>query len=201
LKRANVYIIENEADICDEVVSILSEHNISALGFKNGESFFESWDGTLEGCLLLDMRLDGMSGFDVLEKIADATKILPVILFTSVLDMQLAVEATKNGVYDYCAKPFTTEHLVAKVTEALRVNAERRRLHAQHLSTLQAISRLTDREREILDHLCSGKSSKQIAEDLGISSFTVDNHRARIMNKMGANSVSQVIQLTLNARR
>jgi two-component system response regulator FixJ len=126
---------------------------------------------------------------------------LPVLLFTSVLDMQLAVQAGKSGVHDICPKPFSVEILLAKVEDAIKVNQRRQVTHADRLTTIQSLAQMTTREREVLDRLCGGKSSKQIAEELGISPYTVDNHRARIMNKLGAKSVSQVVQLTLNARQ
>jgi two-component system response regulator FixJ len=121
-------------------------------------------------------------------------------MFTSVMDMQLAVQATKNGVYDYCPKPFAPEVLLAKISEAMIVNSQRLSKMASHVKTIKAITSLTDREREILNFLCEGKSSKKIGEELGISSYTVDNHRARIMSKMGVNSVTKIVQMTLNAR-
>lgn len=195
-----VYIVEDDRAISDDVSSLLESNGYKVNLFCSGEDFLDGWDRSLEGCLLLDIRLPGISGVDLLARISDSARILPVIMFTSILDMQLAVEATKNGVYDYCPKPFTPEVLLAKISDAMILNGQRLSKMANHVKTIQAIATLTDREREILNFLCEGKSSKKIGEELGISSYTVDNHRARIMSKMGVNSVTQIVQLTLNAR-
>lgn len=199
--KGKVYIVEDEVEISEDVSRLLESNGFSVHSYRTGEDFLARWDRNLEGCVLLDMRLPGISGQEVLSRMGDASRILPVILFTSVMDMQLAVEATKNGIYDYCPKPFLPEVLLSKINEALLVNASRRKELDSHIKTIQALSSLTEREREILDFLCEGKSSKKIGEELGISSYTVDNHRARIMSKMGVNSVTQIVQMTLNARR
>jgi len=196
-----VYIIEDDDDIRSDVSTVLEANGYSTSCHACGEDFFKHWNGTLGGCILLDMRLPGMSGLDVLNKLGEATRILPVLLFTSVLDMQLAVQAAKSGVHAICPKPFSIEILLAKVEDAIKVNQIRQITHSDRLATIQSLSQMTSRERDVLDRLCGGKSSKQIGEDLGISPNTVDNHRARIMMKLGAKSVSQVVQLTLNARR
>lgn len=201
MSKGTIYIVEDEGDIGDDVRAILEASGYSVSIYRNGEDFLANWNRSLEGCLLLDTRLPGISGLDVLARISDCARILPVILFTSVMDMQLAVEATKNGVHDYCPKPFSPNLLLSKVSEALVVNGKRIKENSMHIKTIQALATLTDREREILDFLCEGKSSKKIGEELGISSYTVDNHRARIMSKMGVNSVTQIVQMTLNARR
>ena len=201
MSKGPVYIVEDEAEICEDVRTLLESNGYKVHSYSSGEDFLDGWDGSLVGCLLLDMRMAGMSGLEVLNRISDATKVLPVLLFTSLLDMHLAVQATKNGVHDYCPKPFSPDVILAKVHDALVVNESRLKDQAKNIQTLQALTSLTVREREILDLLCDGLSSKQIGEALGISSFTVDNHRARIMSKLGVNSVSQVVQMTLNARR
>jgi FixJ family two-component response regulator len=200
-KKSVVYVIEDDEDIRNEVSTVLESEGYIVSCHSSGEDFFKQWDGALDGCMLLDMRMPGMSGLDVLNKLGEATRILPVLLFTSVLDMQLAVQAGKSGVHDICPKPFTVEVLLAKIEDAIKVNLSRKRTHSDRLATIQSLTQMTARERDVLNRLCDGKSSKQIAEDLGISPYTVDNHRARIMDKLGANSVSQVVQLTLNARR
>lgn len=196
--KGKIYIVDDK--VSDDVSALFASNGHNVLSFNSGEDFLDGWDRSLEGCLLLDIRLPGISGLDLLSKISDSAKVLPVIMFTSVMDMQVAVQATKNGVYDYCPKPFSPEILISKVTNALQENAQRLSKMSNHIKTIQALSTLTDREREVLNFLCEGKSSKKIAQELGISSYTVDNHRARIMSKMGVNSVTKIVQMTLIAR-
>ncbi len=198
--QGNIYFVEQDDTISDDVCALLTANGYNVVLFRSGEEFLDRWDRSLEGCLLLDIRLPGLSGIELLGRISDSARVLPVIMFTSVMDMQLAVQATKNGVYDYCPKNFAPEVLLAKISEAMRVNGERLSKMSNHVKTIQAIASLTDREREILHFLCEGKSSKKIGQELGISSYTVDNHRARIMSKMGVNSVTKIVQMTLSAR-
>jgi two-component system response regulator FixJ len=200
LIQGNIYFVEQDDTISDDVCALLTANGYNVVLFRSGEEFLDRWDRSLEGCLLLDIRLPGLSGIELLGRISDSARVLPVIMFTSVMDMQLAVQATKNGVYDYCPKNFAPEVLLAKISEAMRVNGERLSKMSNHVKTIQAIASLTDREREILHFLCEGKSSKKIGQELGISSYTVDNHRARIMSKMGVNSVTKIVQMTLSAR-
>ncbi len=198
--QGSIYFVEQDDTISDDVCALLTANGYNVVLFRSGEEFLDRWDRSLEGCLLLDIRLPGLSGIELLGRISDSARVLPVIMFTSVMDMQLAVQATKNGVYDYCPKNFAPEVLLAKISEAMRVNGERLSKMSNHVKTIQAIASLTDREREILHFLCEGKSSKKIGQELGISSYTVDNHRARIMSKMGVNSVTKIVQMTLSAR-
>jgi FixJ family two-component response regulator len=200
LIQGSIYFVEQDDTISDDVCALLTANGYNVVLFRSGEEFLDRWDRSLEGCLLLDIRLPGLSGIELLGRISDSARVLPVIMFTSVMDMQLAVQATKNGVYDYCPKNFAPEVLLAKISEAMRVNGERLSKMSNHVKTIQAIASLTDREREILHFLCEGKSSKKIGQELGISSYTVDNHRARIMSKMGVNSVTKIVQMTLSAR-
>ncbi len=200
MNKGKIYYVEENAAMSDNVSSFLQTNGYDVAHYQSGEDFLDGWDRSLAGCLLLDMRLPGISGVDLLSKISDSARILPVIMFTSVLDMQLAVQATKNGVHDYCPKPFEPSMLLDKIEEALSLNTDRLKRMSDHVKTIQALTTLTDREREILNFLCEGKSSKKIGQELGISNYTVDNHRARIMSKMGVNSVTKIVQMTLNAR-
>jgi two-component system response regulator FixJ len=144
---------------------------------------------------MLDMRMPGLSGMDVLAELREASKVLPVILFTSTLDVQQTVDAMKAGAFDYIPKPFSQPTLIDKVRVALEYNSKQMALHQQHLSIVSALSQLTSRERQVLDMIIEGRTSKNIATALGISSFTVDNHRARILDKMRATTTGQLVQM------
>ena len=132
---------------------------------------------------------------EVLSELRETSKILPVILFTSTIDVQQTVDAMKAGAFDYLSKPFTQQALMEKVRTALAHNLKMLDHNRQHLDVLSALSQLTQRERQVLDMIVEGRTSKNIATSLGISSFTVDNHRARILDKMRAMTTGQLVQM------
>lgn len=190
-----VYIVDDEVDICESVQTVLKSVGVTARCFSSGTEFLRLWRGELEGCVMLDMRMPGLSGMEVLAELREASKVLPVILFTSMLDVQQTVDAMKAGAFDYIPKPFSQPTLIDKVRVALEHNAKQIALHQQHLSIVSALSQLTSRERQVLDMIVEGRTSKNIATALGISSFTVDNHRARILDKMRATTTGQLVQM------
>ena len=196
-----IFLVEDEVEIAETVAALLSASGYTPEVFSSGDEFIEKWDRSLRGCLLLDMRMPGLSGLDVLKAMGDASRVLPVILFSSIMDMQVALTAGQLGVFDFCPKPFAPEILLEKVRVALEANKSRVETQQEKVRTIEGLSQLSKRETEILDHLCQGLSSKQIAECLKISPLTVDNHRARIFAKMSVNSVSHLVQLTLRARQ
>lgn len=190
-----VYIVDDEVDICESVQTILKSVGVTSRCFSSGTEFLRLWRGELEGCVMLDMRMPGLSGMEVLAELHEASKVLPVVLFTSYLDVQQTVDAMKAGAFDYIPKPFTQTGLVEKVRAALEYNSKLLALHQQHLDVVSALSQLTTRERQVLDMIVEGRTSKNIASALGISSFTVDNHRARILDKMRATTTGQLVQM------
>lgn len=190
-----IYVVDDEQDILDSVQSLLKLEGFRVEAFPCGADFLRLWRGELRGCILLDMRMHGMSGMDVLSELRESAKILPVILFTSTIDVQQTVDAMKAGAYDYLSKPFTQQALMEKVNAALAHNLKMLDHHRQNLEVLSALSQLTQRERQVLDMIVEGRTSKVIATSLGISSFTVDNHRARILDKMRAVTTGQLVQM------
>lgn len=190
-----IYVVDDEQDILESVQSLLKLEGFRAEAFSCGADFLKQWHGELRGCVLLDMRMHGMSGMDVLAELREAAKVLPVILFTSTIDVQQTVDAMKAGAFDYLPKPFTQQALMEKVRSALSHNLKMLDDHRQNLEVLSALSQLTQRERQVLDMIVEGRTSKVIATSLGISSFTVDNHRARILDKMRAVTTGQLVQM------
>lgn len=194
-----IFIVDDEVDVADSIQDILTPLSADVQKFHNGEDFFRSWRGDLEGVVLLDMKLPGVSGLQVLSQMKETTRILPVIMIASLVDIQLAVGAIKAGAFDFIAKPFSADNLLEKVHMALAYN--RRMLDTQrvHADVLSSLSQLTGREREILDLIVEGQTSRSISGSLGISVYTVDNHRARILDKMRATTTGHLVQMVVNA--
>lgn len=190
-----VYVVDDEQDILESVQSLLKAEGFNVQTFAGGTDFLRMWRGELKGCVMLDMRMPGLSGMDVLAELRETSKVLPVILFTSTIDVQQTVDAMKAGAFDYIPKPFTLSALAEKVQNAFSYNVKMLEHHRQNLDVLSALSQLTLRERQVLDMIVEGRTSKNIATSLGISSFTVDNHRARILDKMRATTTGQLVQM------
>jgi two-component system response regulator FixJ len=196
-----IFLIEDDSDVAAMVSGMLAESGFQVEKFCSGDGFIDNWDRSLAGCVLLDERMPGKSGLEVLSKLPETFKILPVILFTSVVDMQVAIQAGKLGAFDLCPKPFAPEVLLSKIKRALEENKERLNSDLERVRAIEGIGHLSNREREVLDLLCEGKTSKQIATELKISHLTVDNHRARIFAKMKVKTVAQLVRLSMKARQ
>lgn len=190
-----IYVVDDEQDILESVTALLRADGFQVQGFPSAAEFLRLWRGELKGCIVLDMRMPGMTGMDLLAELRESSKILPVILFTSTIDVQQTVDAMKAGAFDYLPKPFSQTALLEKIKSALEHNVKMLEDHRQSMEVLSALSQLTQRERQVLDMIVEGRTSKNIATSLGISSFTVDNHRARILDKMRATTTGQLVQM------
>ena len=162
--------------------------------FASPLEFLKSSAPGRPGCLLIDVRMPEMSGIEVQESLAAANRQLPVIVMTGHADVPLAVRAMKAGAVDFIEKPFDDEVIIETVRRALRT-APRRQSARSH----SGLASLTPREREVLEGLVAGRANKVIAFDLDISPRTVEIHRARVMEKMQARSLSQLVRMALEA--
>jgi two-component system response regulator FixJ len=152
------------------------------------------------GCVLLDVRLPDGNGLDVLQELMARGIRLPVIMITAYADVPLAVAAMRAGAADFLEKPYPEQALLASIHNALRSDAMAAASAADIRSVNARLAKLTPREREVLDRLLAGRQNKQTARDLGISPRTVEIHRSRVMEKMGATSLSHLVRLVLRVR-
>jgi two-component system response regulator DctR len=160
-----------------------SVHLASEL-FATAQDFLDHYSSEQPGCLLLDVRMPGMSGLELLDHLRTKHIDIPVIMMTGNGDIPMAVRALKSGVLDFVLKPFNSQEMLDRIQGALRLDQESRVRHFGEQDLHERLARLTPREMEILEHIKSGKSSKHIARELGISPKTVDVHRAHIMRKL-----------------
>jgi FixJ family two-component response regulator len=170
---------------------------LAAETFDSAWAFLNCFDPERPGCLVLDVRMRHMSGLELQEKLADEPLHPPIIIITGHGDVPMAVRAVKNGAVDFIEKPFNDQALLDAVHRALEVDAEQRG-HALEVAQIQdRVQRLTKREREVLDQILAGKRNKVIAADLGISQSTVEAHRAKVMEKLEARSLSELMRMML----
>jgi len=179
---------------------LLRSIGVDAETFPSGDDFLEKSDPNRPGCIVLDVRMPGMSGLELQERLVSMGCTLPIIFVTAHGDVPMAVEAVKAGALDFVQKPFRDQELIDKIQEAFAENEKTRKMLRDRGQINERIASLTPREREVMDMVVDGKANKVIAIDLGLSQRTVEIHRARVMSKMAADSVAQLVQLVVRAR-
>lgn len=190
-----VHIVDDDAAIRDALEWLFQSRGVSATTWASGEDFLAAWKPGLEGCLLLDVRMEGISGLQLYDELRSRGCRNPALFLTGHGDVPLAVTALKRGAYDFIEKPFNDNELVDRVIEALEHDAERRASQSKEDSVSTHLASLTQREREVMDRILAGKLNKVIADDLDIAMRTVEVHRARIFEKMGVKSAVELAQL------
>jgi FixJ family two-component response regulator len=189
-----IYVVDDDEALRDSIVWMLESSAYRVAAFDSAEAFLAAYRPDMNGCILLDVRMPGMSGLELFDELTQRRCTLPVIFITGHGDVPMAVAALKKGAADFIEKPFTERDMLRLVEQSLeleRCNRNKRRLEAD---TARRLEHLTQREHEVLKLIIAGKLNKQIADVLGISIKTVEVHRARVMEKMGVNSLAELVQ-------
>jgi two-component system, LuxR family, response regulator DctR len=183
-----VFIVDDDEAIRDGLRWLFESYGIGADTFASGESFLDAFHPDMAGCLLLDVRMPGMTGLELFERLKARGCALPVIFLTGHGDIPMAVEAIHGGATDFIEKPASDNQLVERVSACLRKDAERRGRMANGQIFRARLDALTSREREVMRLILAGKLNKNIADELQISMRTVEVHRARVLEKIGVGS-------------
>ncbi len=191
----HVYIVDDDDAIRDALGWLFKTRGVSQQSFASAEDFLAHWTPELCGCILLDMRMSGMSGNELFDLLRERANTMPVIFLTGHGDVPMAVAALKNGAYDFVEKPCNDNELVDRVLEALRHDAAQR-LDAAHTDSFKRRSeRLSARERQVMDLVLQGKLNKNIADELQISIRTVEVHRSSVFEKMGVRTAVELARI------
>ncbi len=199
-----VYLVDDEEVLRDALAWLLRSRRLLSEGFASAEAFVALLDArrahpwpTAPSCLLLDVRMPGMSGLALFDLLAlrGLTQALPVIFLTGHGDVPTAVAAVKRGAFDFVEKPFSDNALVDRVEEALASSREHLEASRSKLKVAQWLAELTEREREVMQLVVEGKPNKLVADALGISVRTVEVHRARVFDKMNVKSAVELANL------
>ena len=185
-------IIDDDAAVRDALVWLLEGQPYAVTGFDSAEALLESGDAGRFNCLILDLRLGGAGGLVLLEELKARAYCPPVIMLTAHGDVPHAVAALKLGAADFLEKPFDDERLLALIADCMARDASARAEHLRLSHVREALSALTEREREVMALVLGGKLNKQIADELAISMKTVEVHRARVFDKMGVKSAVEL---------
>ena len=190
-----VFVVDDEEAVCSSIRVLLETIGLNVRTYNNAQDFLSAYDPAQPGCLVLDVRMPGMSGLELQSKFVEEQIGIPVIIITGHGDVPIAVKAIKMGALDFIEKPFREQSLLDNVQKALNIDACNRRKDAECKKIDSMLTRLTPRERQIMDLLVAGKINKVIAHELGISQKTVDFHRANILEKMNVGSVVELLRL------
>ena len=200
-----IHIVDDDEAMRDSLQWLLDTSRFAVSTYASAEAFLECYTPEPPACIILDIRMPGISGVELFEHLtrraaAGAARAAPVIFVTGHGDVPMAVEAIKRGAFDFIEKPFNEQKLLAIIERALAENALAAAAAGEQLQLAARLGRLSPRECEVLDMVVAGKMNKTIADAMNISIKTVESHRARVMEKMDAHSLAELVQRVMTAR-
>lgn len=193
-----VFVVDDDDEVRDSLRWLIESVGLQVRSFSSAQSFLDSYTDSAPGCLVLDIRMPGMSGLDLQEELSGRGIELPVIVVTAYGDVQTAVRAMKAGAVDFVEKPIGEQGLLDQIQKAIAEDLKNNEKRAVQREVKQRYERLTPREKEVMALVVDGLSSKEIAQQIDVSFKTVEAHRAKIMRKMEAKSVPHLIRTSLS---
>lgn len=190
-----VYVVEDDEAVRDSLQILLESVDQVVEVFASADQFLTQYSEQMAGCIILDIRMPGMNGMELQRKLNDINSILPIIFVTGHGDVPMAVEAMQQGAVDFVQKPYREQELLDKIGLAMRLDQENRASLLQQQLILENMQDLTPREQDVMTLMIEGKANKVIAADLNISKRTVEIHRARVMEKLNANSLAHMVRM------
>jgi FixJ family two-component response regulator len=197
MRSAMVYIVDDDSDMRESLCWLFHTVGLATTAFASPSEFLATFRPTGPGCLILDIRMPGTSGLELLEEMKRRNLRLPVLFVTAYADVPMAVRAMKSGAVEFIEKPFNGQTLLEKVQQAIRADAERLGRDAAHETVRSRLDNLTDKEREVLQMIQEGRPNKEIASLLSITPRAVEMRRAGVMKKLNARSLPDLLRLTL----
>ncbi len=193
----HVFVIDDDDGVRGSLKLLFKSVNLPVTAYASAQEFLPVYADDQPGCLVVDVRMPGMSGLELQQQLNLRGSMIPVIFITGHGDISMAVEAMQHGAFDFLPKPFRDQDLLDRVQRALERDAVNRRSLGATENLRERLESLTPREREVLALVTGGKPNKVVAADLGVSQRTVEIHRARVMEKMQADSLAHLVRMTL----
>ena len=200
-KKPTIMVVDDDSGVRNAMRILLKSVGLESVLYSSAQEFLAAYQPSQPGCLLLDIRMPGMSGLELQQQLNLRGAVIPVIFMTGHGDVPMAVEAMQHGAFDFLQKPFRDQDLLDRIQKAIAKDAQSRASLGEHERIRAHLETLTAREREVLDLMTQGKQNKAIAQDLGVSPRTIEIHRARVMEKMNAQSVAELVRMMLDIRR
>jgi len=197
--QATVFVVDDDQAMRSSLKWLIESVGLAVESFASADEFLRSYYPGRAGCLLLDVRMPGMSGLELQEYLIEHQIEIPVIIITGHGDVHMAVRAMKSGAVDFIEKPFNDEMLLDAIRNALTLDDRRRETRAAKAAIAERLEQLTPREHEVMEMVTAGRSNKEIANVLGVSAKTVEAHRARVMEKMQAGSLAELVRMAIAA--
>lgn len=197
MSEPTVFIVDDDQAVARSLRWLIESVRLKVETFPSAQAFLDGYDVTSSGCLVLDVRMPGMSGLDLQEILVAQRIHVPIIFITGHGDVQMAVRAVQAGAFDFVEKPFNDQDLLDRIQKAIARDADQRTKDAQRAQLRALFASLTPREREVLDLVVEGMSNKAIANSLGLSAKTVEVHRAKVMDKLHARSISDLVKMAM----
>lgn len=193
-----VFVVDDDEAVRSALKLLLKSVGLTATALPTAQQFLSTYDPVQPGCLVLDVRMPGMSGLELQEQLNLRGAVIPVIFITGHGDVPMAVEAMQQGAFDFLQKPFRDQDLIDRIQKALAKDKQNRAELGERSRNRERFESLTPREREVLALVATGKPNKVMAGDLGLSQRTVEIHRARVMEKMGVSSLAQLVRIVMD---
>lgn len=189
-----VFVVDDDEDMRNSLQRLLDVAGMRVEVYDSAVAFLESYSPRRPGCLVLDVRMPGMSGLELQEKLQSRGARIPVIIITGHADVPKAVRALRSGAMDFIEKPFNARELLRRIEEAVKADERTRDHRAQLRELRERVGRLTPREKQVMERVAAGDLNKQIAADLNLSHKTVELHRAKVMSKMQVESLAELVR-------
>lgn len=194
-EKTTVFLVDDDEAVRDALSLLLESVDLPVKAYDSGLSFLEAFNPDEPGVLVLDIRMPGMSGLELQDKLKEMECDVPIVFITGHGDIPMAVEAMRKGAVDFLAKPFRDQDLLDRINRAMRQEETNRESRANKQEIQSLFERLTPRENEVMERVVQGLANKAIAYELDVSQRTVEIHRARVMEKLGVRSVAQLVRL------
>jgi two-component system response regulator FixJ len=200
--RINLALVDDDAVFLFEFAQRLAKRGLNVRSFRDGEALLDEIEqGVAFDCVCADVRMPGLSGLDLQNVLVQRDYSLPIILFTGYGEVELAVASMKAGAYDFVAKPIDEARLIASIEAAAKVRRMASLKRRENARVSDRIAELSERQRQVLDLMIKGMTSKQIASSLNINHRTVENYRATVMERIGVGSVAQLVRVVMDLER
>jgi FixJ family two-component response regulator len=199
-QRPTVFIVDDDARVRLWIGRLLDTVGVAHAQYANAEDFLAEFNPAAPGCILLDVRMPGMGGRVLQEKLADLGAITPILFMTGFGEVSMAVDALKAGAVEFLEKPIQGQDLLDRVQKALERDANQRETHQAREQGAEALDRLTPRERQVVDLLIEGQASKQIAFKLSVSSQAIDARKQNAMRKLGVDNLAELVAFVMRHR-